>query len=219
MSGALDLTAYHSVARRPFRGGATFTFAARIDALLLATHVTEKAAEAAIARLAGLKPRPVSGEVVAEMGIVPRSHPALLALEDEAARRRVPFLWDDDAVTLGMGKRSRTFAMASLPGAGEVPWGELGAIPVVLVTGTNGKTTTSRLVAKMARAAGVVVGTTSTEGARVGDRLLDAGDCTGPGAARPRPPRSGDPGCGALRRRAEGSSGAASLCAKRAARW
>ncbi len=175
--------AYDAPAARFFRGGATFTFAARIDALLLATHVTDKAVEAANAVLTGNAPRTWS-EVRSELAFVPRGDAPLIALEDEARRRGVPFLWDDEAVTLGMGKRSRTFAIDALPRGADVPWTELGAIPVVLVTGTNGKTTTSRLVAKMARLAGLVVGCTTTDIAQVGDRAVDRGDCTGPAGAR-----------------------------------
>jgi cyanophycin synthetase len=182
IASAVEL-AYDSPASRFFRGGATFTFAARIDALLLATHATDKAVEAANARLAGEAP-PAFDAVLAELALVPRGSAALIALEDEARRRGVPFLWDDDAVTLGMGKRSRTFAMDALPDTNAVPWPELGAIPVVLVTGTNGKTTTSRLVAKMVRGAGLVVGCTTTDVAKVGDRVVDRGDCTGPAGAR-----------------------------------
>jgi cyanophycin synthetase len=182
IAGAAGLS-YESPAARFFRGGAAFTFAARIDALLLATHVTDKAVEAAGAILAGRAPRPL-GEMLAELALVPPSDPKLASLEEEARRRGAPFLWDDDAVTLGMGKRSRTFAMGALPGVTEVPWADVGAIPVVLVTGTNGKTTTARLAARMVRSAGLVVGTTTTASAVVGDRTVDRGDCTGPAGAR-----------------------------------
>jgi cyanophycin synthetase len=53
-------------------------------------------------------------------------------------------------------------------------------IPITAVTGTNGKTTTTRLIAHLWRAAGHRVGFTTTDGVYVGDRLLHAGDMTGP---------------------------------------
>jgi cyanophycin synthetase len=58
-------------------------------------------------------------------------------------------------------------------------------VPVVAVTGTNGKTTTSRLVAHIARTAGLHVGWSSTDGIYVDGVLVEEGDYSGPsGAAR-----------------------------------
>ena len=59
-----------------------------------------------------------------------------------------------------------------------------GRIPVVAVTGTNGKTTTSLLVAHTARLAGLRTGVTTTEGVYIDGRLLNKGDCTGYRSAR-----------------------------------
>jgi cyanophycin synthetase len=56
-------------------------------------------------------------------------------------------------------------------------------VPVVAVTGTNGKTTTSRLVARMGRCAGLVVGWSSTDGVYVDGELVEAGDYSGPSGA------------------------------------
>ncbi len=56
-------------------------------------------------------------------------------------------------------------------------------VPVVAVTGTNGKTTTSRLVARMAGCAGLVVGWSSTDGVYIDGELVEAGDYSGPSGA------------------------------------
>ncbi len=56
-------------------------------------------------------------------------------------------------------------------------------IPIVAVTGTNGKTTTTRLIAHMARMKGYKVGYTTTDGVYIQNRLLMTGDCTGPASA------------------------------------
>ncbi|MES2679548.1 MAG: cyanophycin synthetase [Bacteroidota bacterium] len=52
-------------------------------------------------------------------------------------------------------------------------------IPIVAVTGTNGKTTTTRLIAHMAKTAGHKVGYTTTEGIYIQDHMINHGDCTG----------------------------------------
>jgi cyanophycin synthetase len=64
------------------------------------------------------------------------------------------------------------------------PAGDDGRIPVVAVTGVNGKTTTTRLIAHILRATGKVVGMTCTDGIDVNGQVLDTGDCSGPQSAR-----------------------------------
>ena len=62
--------------------------------------------------------------------------------------------------------------------------GQDGRIPVVAVTGTNGKTTTARLIAHLFSAHGLRVGMTNTDGVYVNGRQIDSGDCSGPKSAR-----------------------------------
>lgn len=62
--------------------------------------------------------------------------------------------------------------------------GETGRIPIVSVTGTNGKTTTTRFIAHLLQMQGSVVGMTSTDGIFIGHRRIDSGDCSGPKSAR-----------------------------------
>ena len=59
-----------------------------------------------------------------------------------------------------------------------------GRIPVVAVTGTNGKTTTSRLIGRIFEQNGLRVGMTSTDGIYVENKRIDSGDCSGPRSAR-----------------------------------
>jgi len=63
------------------------------------------------------------------------------------------------------------------------PKGNNGKIPIVAVTGTNGKTTTTRLIAHMMKMQGFRVGYTTTDGVYIQNRLLLQGDCTGPNSA------------------------------------
>lgn len=56
-------------------------------------------------------------------------------------------------------------------------------IPIIAITGTNGKTTTTRLTAHMAKHAGFTVGYTTTDGIYLNDELIVKGDCAGPKSA------------------------------------
>jgi cyanophycin synthetase len=58
-----------------------------------------------------------------------------------------------------------------------------GRIPIIAITGTNGKTTTTRLIAHIASTAGYKVGYTTTEGIYINGEMVEEGDCTGPVSA------------------------------------
>jgi cyanophycin synthetase len=64
------------------------------------------------------------------------------------------------------------------------PPGENGRIPLVAVAGTNGKTTTVRMVGHILKAAGRHVGMACTDGIYIDDRRIDHDDCSGPRSAR-----------------------------------
>lgn len=60
------------------------------------------------------------------------------------------------------------------------PKGSAGRIPIIAVTGTNGKTTTTRLIAHIAKTAGKKTGYTTSDGVYIQNQLMMKGDCTGP---------------------------------------
>ncbi len=60
------------------------------------------------------------------------------------------------------------------------PKGSAGRIPIIAVTGTNGKTTTTRLIAHIAKSAGKKTGYTTSDGVYIQNQLMMKGDCTGP---------------------------------------
>ena len=62
--------------------------------------------------------------------------------------------------------------------------GENARIPIIAVTGTNGKTTTVRLIANMLKRKRLRVGIACTDGVFVNDHCVDTGDCSGPQSAR-----------------------------------
>ena len=60
------------------------------------------------------------------------------------------------------------------------PKGSAGRIPIIAITGTNGKTTTTRITAHIAKTAGKKVGYTTSDGVYIQNQLMMRGDCTGP---------------------------------------
>jgi cyanophycin synthetase len=172
------------LAVRRFASGASLFASAPIDALYTATEVVDWAWEAAAGAAA-----PDAGAFAAaaerlRSAAAAERLPALLALRDAAAAHGVAFLADDDLATVGLGAGSRTWPRGELPPPAAVDWAAVHDVPVALVTGTNGKTTTVRLTAAMLAAAGRTAGMTTTDYIAVGATLLDAGDFSGPGGAR-----------------------------------
>jgi cyanophycin synthetase len=64
------------------------------------------------------------------------------------------------------------------------PIGQNASIPIIAITGTNGKTTTTRLIAHMSKKAGFYTGYTTTEGIYLDDHMVVEGDCSGPSSAQ-----------------------------------
>lgn len=166
-------------------GGVSLGFPAPIDALYAATEINDWAYDAARSALRdGAAPEPGQDSERLRALIAEERNPALLRLADAAVAHDVPLLSDDDQASLGLGSHSQTWSVGELPAPDAVAWEAMGRVPVGLVTGTNGKTTTVRLAAAMARAAGLTVGTSSTDRIAIDDEVLDHGDYSGPGGAR-----------------------------------
>jgi len=78
--------------------------------------------------------------------------------------------------------RSRNVAAAVIEHL--FPDGSSGRIPVAAVTGTNGKTTTARMLAHLVRTTGRSVGCTTTDGIEIDGWTMKSGDMAGPGSCR-----------------------------------
>jgi cyanophycin synthetase len=189
---------------RPHRGGVLLAIAAPADQLFLATEVNEWAVCATLAELdpASLssfedalvqaapdsKPPPVIEETAAFARFKhlqsAATNPALRALLHAAAASELPYTVDETELTLGSGTGSRGFPLAALPEIRSVPWQALSAVPTAVVTGSNGKTTTVRLLAACARAHGWRTAYNCTEGVFLDDEVLACGDYSGPAGAR-----------------------------------
>ena len=110
--------------------------------------------------------------------------PNLVGLVTAARAHDVSVVLDDDQFTLGTGRSSRTWPLDALPALNDVAWAELGNVPVAVVTGSNGKTTTVRLIAACARAHGWQAGYSCTDGVFVGGERVASGDYSGPAGTR-----------------------------------
>src|SRR5690606_1532058 len=112
------------------------------------------------------------------------ARPDLLALQAEADAHGVPLLADDDVVSIGAGAHGQAWAAHALPSVANVPWTALRALPTALVTGSNGRTTTVRLLAAITRAHGWPTAHSCTDGVFFDGVALEAGDFSGPQGAR-----------------------------------
>ena len=171
-------------------GDSTFlVFRAPPDAQLTATELSEWAWESAAAE-AGItefdRAQDWGGDpaaVLATRAAAERDH-GLADLRAAASRHGLPLFEDDEEVSIGAGTGNRSWSRAALPASDSVRWDVLHDIPTALVTGSNGKTTTVRLLASMAAAAGAVPGYSCTEGVFVAGRPVALGDYSGPAGAR-----------------------------------
>jgi cyanophycin synthetase len=199
------------VAARVHAGGASLALAAPADALFTATEVNEWALCAALCALDGARWGGLEAQLAAaaledaadaatflppvleERAALARferlagreARPPLRALLAAAAARGLPYVLDDEIVTLGGGMGGRDFALSALPAVKEIPWQALHGIPTALVTGSNGKTTTVRLIAACAEAFGWrPADYCCTDGVFAGAEQLLSGDYSGPEGTR-----------------------------------
>ena len=170
---------------RRFSGGASLKITAPIDALLAATEINEWALGAANAFLAGLPaPDLTAGATNLRAQIAAERKPRIQALSHLAEARGVAFLLDDDHLSLGSGTGCVTWPLADIPDPDTIDWPRIHDVPTVLVTGSNGKTTTVRLLAAVLARTGKTVGYCCSDSVTVGDRVVEQGDWSGPAGAR-----------------------------------
>ena len=179
---------------RQHASGATLAIGAPVDQLFSATEVNEWAWLATLAAAsvdAGMHAPgyPAAWDEDSALHTLrafasAERRPELRALVQAAEARGLTVLIDDDVFSIGEGTGVRGWPLTQLPAIEAVPWAALHDIPVALVTGSNGKTTTVRLLAAMARAHGWHAGHSCTDGVFVDGQAIGAGDFSGPAGAR-----------------------------------
>lgn len=202
-----------SLCVRPHASGASLAMPAPPDQLYTATEVNEWALAATVIELdprrrpdveAALQEAWGDGThppVIEEAAALRRfgqlaadeARPPLRSLLAAAEAHGVPYLLDGDALTLGEGRGGRTWPLDELPEAAGVPWERLHHVPTAVVTGSNGKTTTTRLIAACCAEQGWTTGYSCTDGVFLAGETLESGDFSGPMGARRvlRDPRTG----------------------------
>jgi len=174
---------------RFYKGGASMSISAPMDLLYSACDLIELAWELCVAELSADSGRASSVHMLPRLAalkdtIIDERQPKLLEFMQQAQIHNVVCLVDDDEVSLGMGAKSETWSIDKLPDPKSISWQHYSSIPLALVTGTNGKSTSVRLAAEIAKAASLSAGVTSTDFIKVGDTIIDDGDYSGPGGAR-----------------------------------
>lgn len=173
------------ITERGFENGHNLAISAPMDQLYSAIFAAETAWHFGAAELLGVAAGDFDRMIADLKSVMTReAHPELIRLIEAGQGRGVDVLCDDDEISVGHGSGSEVWPVNELPDPADVEWSRLHNVPVALITGTNGKTTTTRLCAAIAAAAGKVSGLTSTDFVRVGRDVLDRGDYSGPGGAR-----------------------------------
>lgn len=174
-----------AVAFRRFPGGVSVAISAPLDALYAATEVNEWAWARAEAGSGGQSGADFEADVQRLTELIRQErNPRVLAIGAEAAKRRLLFLSDDETISVGAGSGSLTWPRADLPEPETIDWFLVHNRPIALITGCNGKTTTTRLITAIAQAAGIAAGMTSTDGVQIAGTMLEPGDYAGPEGAR-----------------------------------
>lgn len=176
---ALHWPARDIVARRDSNGASLF-LSAPVDVLMTATEVNEQAWN--VAEHGGA----FTDAVVARLSAMAReereTRPLLAATYATAVHRKISVTFDDEEIIVGSGAGARVWPIDSIPA--DIDWATIRDVPIAVITGSNGKTTTTRLIAAMWRAAGVTPGWSCSDGVTVGDTELERGDFSGPAGAR-----------------------------------
>lgn len=172
---------------RFYAGGASMSISAPMDLLYSACDCIELAWDCCVAELQSTDINSINVDErldTLRASITEEKDSALIAFIQIAENKKVRCLVDDDEISLGTGISAKTWPINELPYPNIIKWQEYADIPLALITGTNGKSTSVRLAAEIAKAAQLNAGVTSTDFIKVGDDIIDEGDYSGPGGAR-----------------------------------
>lgn len=192
----LDWSAADAIIVRPHNQGASLFIEAPVDLLLTATELNEWAWQSACGAAELHAPgHPLAGDEASALATLIRMQQgeASLSFRRDYAiwqQQHASFLFDDEQVTIGIGRQCRRVQWANrsassptelTPASEALP---IEPTPVALVTGSNGKTTSVRVLAAMLRAQGFTTAHNCTDGLFLNGERLARGDYSGPQGAR-----------------------------------
>lgn len=171
---------------RIFEDGISIAISAPEDALYAACDLNEIAWQLTCDELNQTQSTESISAAVSRLKqtITEEVNPKLLELINLSKSKNIVYLVDDDEFSLGYGTTAQCWPITALPDASTINWQQYKPIPLAYVTGTNGKSTSVRIMSQIIKQAGKCCGVTSTDFIRVGDNIIDHGDYSGPGGAR-----------------------------------
>ncbi|MBP6310243.1 MAG: Mur ligase [Arenimonas sp.] len=175
--------------RKVHQKGATLGFTAPLDQLYLATEINEWAWLSACQSSDFFAPGFLdchhfdnAFKTMQKMSTA-EAEPALMAFIHAAEKTAWPVLLDEELLSIGVGAQTQSWPRQAVPSI-EVLNGQVQPIPIAMVTGSNGKTTTVRLLSAILRASGLATGHSCTDGLFFNGELVEADDYSGPAGAR-----------------------------------
>tara|TARA_R110000744_G_scaffold21536_10_gene55645 strand:- start:3271 stop:5004 length:1734 start_codon:yes stop_codon:yes gene_type:complete len=171
---------------RIFEDGITIAISAPMDALYAACDLNELAWQLTCEELTNTANKEELSAAIARLKttIAEEVNPKLLELIEQSKANNIVYLVDDDEFSLGYGTTAQCWPISALPEPSSLNWSQYKSIPLAYVTGTNGKSTSVRIMSQIIEQAGKCCGVTSTDFIRVGNNIIDYGDYSGPGGAR-----------------------------------
>ena len=171
---------------RIFEDGISIAISAPLDALYAACDLNELAWQLTCDELTQTPNEESISAAISRLNqvIAEEVNPELLELIKQSTSKNIVYLVDDDEFSLGYGTTAQSWPISALPEVSTINWSQYKSIPLAYVTGTNGKSTSVRIMSQIIKQAGKCCGVTSTDFIRVGDNIIDHGDYSGPGGAR-----------------------------------
>ena len=171
---------------RIFEDGLSIAISAPEDALYAACDLNEIAWQFTCDELTQTQSEESISAAISRLKqtIAEEVNPKLLELIKLSKSKNIVYLVDDDEFSLGYGTTAQCWPISELPDTATINWQQYKPIPLAYVTGTNGKSTSVRIMSQIIKQAGKCCGVTSTDFIRVGDNIIDHGDYSGPSGAR-----------------------------------
>ncbi len=179
-----------SVHQKAHCKGATLGFTAPLDQLYSATEINEwawfRACNQAEYYAPGFLDSTDSHNAFKTLTrlATAEAEPALMAFVSAAQKKHWPVLLDEDHISIGFGAQAKIWPRQEIPNCDVLNAGQAVHLPIAMVTGSNGKTTSVRLLSAMCRASGLATGHSCTDGLFFNGELVEADDYSGPAGAR-----------------------------------